>query len=366
MSDLEPEPTNCIVCIEPEERTWAQTLCQGPKGLFLKFLSDGITWADEGRYSHNTLKNGSMNIDARLSAGVSMWYYGALVGLGRTLGFYVYADREPNGADVLELVWATITAGVQVPYPLPGPVVEEANNLVDDPASFSLFGLVRLGVILLQRGRRLGRWLTNRRRDSPGFFCSELIAKGFTETEGVDLVVLIEPSRIPEDAKARRAIVEAMVARSQPFVGTAAASPEVFAAQLDAIDNVPIGSDGRTPLTVGYWVPGAVEPLFPPVLVTPNDLARSPSLTFVGSVNGVIPPEEHDSIDPDLWSRRGRATRMVLWGLLVVVAAVIAVVALVVLGRVQLSLRDLGVGALIAGAGALFCWRARSPLPVEP
>lgn len=312
------EPAKALVFVEPAELGWIGAVRQGPSGAFVKWLSDGVVALDGSPYSHVVIRNGDEIYDARLRGGVVPTPYAGLVRTGRALGFVVHQGR---GEDAIEEAWAALGARYE---PAPG-IADRPIAL--EPPDFSMLGLLRIGLLLLLGsegwGGRVGAWLVARRKDDPGYFCSELVAKALVET-GSELIVRVPASRITRLQNLPRAtLVDLLVSRQDRLAE--AATPMSRADheyQLELLFNLPIAGVEYVDIPVGY--PGD-EATYPPALVTPRDLFASPSLAFVAPV---APP----GLRPGDWARRRRE-----W---FAVTAAVAWSAVAVLRRVTRAMRN--------------------------
>jgi hypothetical protein len=230
-------------------------------------ISLAITWLDRktepnerslpGDFSHAGLSRDGLMRDAaqREPTTVATYNLDVLAEKGREFVAYSY-----KGGDAA--VRAAFDAHEWPGIPAPEP-------------DFAMEGMLRIGIILLTVrsswagrwiGRALVRWAS--RDDPDGLFCTEFVAKSFVKADA-ELKVRIDSRRVPplrvapEEAW-RRVIND----RLQAAGGAVAAQVEEEIQKLRELDNL-IG-DQEVVLQVGTQ--------FPAWLVTPNDLASSPSL----------------------------------------------------------------------------------------
>ena len=151
-----------------------------------------------------------------------------------------------------------------------------------DPPDFSTEGLMRLALILLTTTSRLGshaigRWLVSwaSSDDPKGFFCTEFVANSFVDSE-TPLEVIVHPGRVaPFQAAPRttwRKVVEDRVRIRNGSVNPA--EIEEAMGQLEEFSTWLQGQELPRRVNVGRN-----RGEMPPYLVTPNDLATSPSLS---------------------------------------------------------------------------------------
>lgn len=272
-----------LVFVEPDPTPWHRVLLTGPKGFYLKWLSEGVVGLDGSRYSHVVIRNGPDAIDARLS-GVGVFEFARLQCTGRTLAPVARAGG-------LQAVWDVLFDFVTPDEDIP---------LRRETPAFTVLGMLRIGILLLldgpRWGQRAGRWMVKQRADDPGFFCSELIAKGMIEAS-MELEVTVPAHRI-----------EALLANPEVAISLhGRGGSQVTGEQwLDSLRDLVLADETRLP--VGY---GGRQ--YPPALVTPADLFGSPSLQVVEP----LPPPLGEP------ERRRRFRAWLTWTALAVVAALL-------------------------------------------
>ena len=294
-------PPHALVCVAPDDISWWDAFRQ--KTWYKKWLSDGIAWGDRGPYSHNALRIHDCVYDARLSDGVSAWPHEQLFGLDRQLGYYRHAASECDGHDPSLLkVWTTIAELVDVDRGIDASADLPPDEEID---RFSTIGLFNLALILLISDDGIVGWLGRRlidsRVDFRGYFCSELIAKGFVAA-GVELEVRVEATRIPLTTEKQRRIARYLADREAAFGGVGSAdlaTADAFEHQLRSLASA-IESNDVTTVPVGYHDPERLT--YPPAYVTPNDLARSPTFVFCHDRLG-------SEVEPELTDEQRRASR---------------------------------------------------------
>jgi hypothetical protein len=280
------EPTNSLVFLQPGVEGWWKALRSG--AWTGKWLSEGIVCLDGSPFSHVLVKRGDDVIDARRrKTAVQVTPFWRLACLNRRMAFLVH---DAGGPQAIGEVWDAISLAFPPMASAPGDPGAESNV-------FTVQGMLRIGILMIAAEkrwlRRLGIWALRLHRDDAGLFCSELVAKGFAETDHL-LEVLVNPTRIPPgDTRERRLLADLLYRRAAyntPGIGSTASAVD-FDEQLDAIlSNVTAIAATETekvPVPVGYRDPDNPDIVrFPPSLVTPRDLFESPSLRFVTDDRG--------------------------------------------------------------------------------
>lgn len=270
------------------------------KELYGKANSDMIAAADRGPFSHSVLYHGDVAVDSRSggrNAAIGRDSVAALERAGRAMSYYAYRPpdepSEPGEppedgparavAAVLEFIRRTgAEAGV--------PISDEVNR-------FPVAAMVNLGLILVSSQRTGLRWLarllTRQAADADGMYCAELVAKAM-EAANAPFVVEVDASRIPPAGSADEAAVHAAIEHrvevwnsftlgDEGITPPAADYPiERLRSLRESLSNTPSGAQAvRCTRRVGF---GDGE--FPPSLVSPNDLARSPSFGWSANQSG--------------------------------------------------------------------------------
>ena len=132
--------------------------------------------------------------------------------------------------------------------------------------------------------RRIGKWLTTReiRRDPPGLFCSEFVAKAMLAS-GSSLCVAIDPGRDFGDVISDELIEDRLQAEGTPPPIDGESGVEAVRRQLASVQEflqtAIRTSNGRVPIEVGDG-----EFKLPAWLVTPHDLQEAESLRCRGRI----------------------------------------------------------------------------------
>lgn len=300
-------PTAGLILVQPQKSSYWPLVRNALRGcvdhvnaLYGKANSDMIAAADRGPFSHSVLYAGDVAVDSRSGGrpdAIARSSVPQLLTGGRALSFYRFehpdgapAPGEPPRGDPARAVQRVLDF-------LAPPASVDGTPLPDETNLFPVAAMVNLGLILVS-SQRLGlRWLarilTRQAIDAEGMYCAELVAKAM-EAAGASFDVVVDASRLPPPGSVdERVLYEALQQRleiwnSVPIgdQGTAPPETEYPIERLRSLRQGLASGPGLATSTPAIRRVGFGEGMFPPCLVSPNDLARSPSFHWSGNHPG--------------------------------------------------------------------------------